>query len=277
MAFGLPNTASSTGPFLGRLQYDSSQGNWTIVHRVQQPDGRFGDQKQRPFYEPLPTFLIDFGSIEVGFLKFYPSPEFRVVPYGQELPPAPDEIGADQNGRQTKLFRPGFRAKIYAPKLFGTKKDGKLIPDHDAFWFSNVAKGVLDAVDAMYKQFLASPEAARGQVPVLTCTEVTESKINRNTIYTPTFAITHWADRPEAFGERTVPPPGRRSMGVTMAPTPAKPVTKQPMQNLAPAHLTQTPMNTEPPPNDDEWGDAPTQERTKVPMPAGDIDDDIPF
>ena len=166
----------------------------------QQSDGGWSDEEGEPFKNP--TMLMDFGSLEVGFIKFASPPAFSVVPFGQPIPPRPDEMTKTIEGKDRKAFSPGFRLKVYNPKVFG---------DDDAYYFSNSAKTVMDPMDELHNLFLASPEAAQGKVPVVACTgtRVIEntSSFGTNKFYAPVFEIKLWHERVATFGDRTVPVP----------------------------------------------------------------------
>src|ERR1700749_2842071 len=112
MAFGIPGSdsaGSANGPFLGRIQYDSRVGFWKYVKRAQDVSGNWVDEESEPFKNP--TLLMDFGSLEAGYIKFASPPAFLLVPYGQLYPPQPEELAVDAGGKQRKAFQPGFRVK----------------------------------------------------------------------------------------------------------------------------------------------------------------------
>jgi hypothetical protein len=246
MAFGIPGSSdggSSGGAFLSRIQYDARSGFYTNVDRVQGPDGAWADQASKPY--PNPTFAVDFGSMEVGYVKFAKPPTFLVVPYLGEgrtdYPLQPDEMvpGDKPGDKPKKAFQPGFRLKVMSQKTFG---------DGEPRYFAGSSKALMGGVDALYREFIRAPEAAAGKMPVVTSvdTKTIETKGPKGTTknYQPIFSIVQWIDRPAGFGERTVPPPGG---AMPAAPRPA------PVQQPA-----------APPP-------------AKVPAMAGVLDDEIPF
>lgn len=215
MAFGLPGTEPSDGSsqFLGRIQYDSRVGFWKIVKRAQGSDGRWGDDIGEPFKNP--TFLMDFGGLEVGFMKIASPPVFVLVPYGSPLPPRPAEMVLDDQGKQRPAFTSGFRVKV-AGKVFG---------DGDAYYWTANAKTVMTPVDELYHDFLSRPEAVAGQIPAVACTgtkviEVTGG--NRSAkFYAPVFQIVGWSERLAVFGERTVPAPSAVATAAPQKPVQA--------------------------------------------------------
>lgn len=201
MAFGIPGSESSgDGEFLGRIQYDARVGFWKVVKRVQQSDGGWVDQIGDDFKNP--TMLFDLATLEVGYIKFASPPAFLVVPYGRPIPQQPEEMTTDQNGKKRKSFLPGFRMKVMSPKTFG---------DAAAYYFAHNAKTVMEPMDELYQLFEQAPEAAAGQIPLVevTGTRIVEIKSSQGTnrYHAPVFAIRQWMERPEAFGERTIPAP----------------------------------------------------------------------
>ena len=203
MAFGIPNSdsGSSTGAFLGRIQYDARTGFWKTVKRVQGEDGSYGDDESEPF--KVVSFLADFGSLEVGYIKLTSPPSFLVVPMGHPIPQQPEEMATGKPGdKPKKAFAPGFRLKVCSPKTFG---------DNEAYYFSGTAKNVMGPMDDLHMRYKAAPEAAEGKVPVISVTKTIKNEIKTpkgtNTFYAPAFEIVGWSDRVEAFGERTVPAP----------------------------------------------------------------------
>ena len=150
MAFGHSRTQSPTqgGQFLGRIQFDARVGFWKIVKRIQQSDGGWDDDTSEPFRNP--TFLLDIGTLEVGYIKFASPPAFLVVPFGQEIPPRPADRVTDAEGKSRSAYLPGFRVKVYNPKLFG---------DADPYYFANNSKTVLEPMDALHTLAIQAPEA----------------------------------------------------------------------------------------------------------------------
>lgn len=226
MAFGIPNSDPATGEFLSRIQYDTRVGFWKIVRRTQAPDGAWSDNESEPFKNP--TMLVDFGSLEIGFIKFASPPVFMLVPFGSAIPVQPEEMQTNAQGRQSKAFNPGFRVKVYAPKAFGDKL---------AYYFAHNSKTVLGAMDAVHQLYLADPEAKTGKVPLIGCTGTTKNevttKFGTNTFYAPVFAIQGWHERPEVFGARTVAPPnGGR---IEHVPNAAQAKASEPVKTAEPA------------------------------------------
>lgn len=219
MAFGIPGSETSgsgdNGPFLGRIQYDARVGFWKVVKRVQDAGGNWSSDETAPFQKP--TFIADFGSLEVGYMKISSPPAFMLVPYGQPIPPQPQEVVKDANGKAKKAFMPGFRLKVCGKKTFG---------DDAAYHFASNAKTVMGPMEELYQAFCASPEAATGKIPAVANTgskiiEVQNPQGNSK-FYAPVFEIVGWVDRPAVFGDRTVPPPGAPAKAAAPAAAPAQ-------------------------------------------------------
>lgn len=206
--FGIPNSdaGNSGGKFLGRIQFDARSGAWKIVKRIQNEDGSYGDQASNPFFateEKPVSLLMDMGSIEVGYMKISSPPSFLVVPYGKPIPAQPEEMAAAEPGKKPKkAFSPGFRIQVCSRRMFS---------DMDAYYFSATAKTVMGPMDALLQAFLAAGEAQEGMLPVVQvkgCTANTSTTPQgKSTFYAPNFEIASWIERPEVFGERTVPAP----------------------------------------------------------------------
>jgi hypothetical protein len=210
MAFGIPGSESTGGgEYLSRIQYDSRVGFWQIVKRVQNAQGAWINDAGEQFKNP--TMLFDFGSLEVGYLKFASPPGFMLAPYGQPVPPRPEEMMQNQEGQSRKAFLPGFRIKVASSKVFG---------DADAYYWAHNAKTVLEPMDELHQTFLASPEAATGQVPLVAVTGTRIVEVAKQRYHAPVFQIMGWYDRIPAFGERTVPPPAPRASAPISQMTP---------------------------------------------------------
>lgn len=187
MALGL-NTGGGGADFLPIVVFDARAGRLFKVERTQ---GATGWQSERvDITQPAPSFAVDMGSIQVGWMHFGPTgPDFQMVPLGHALPPRP-----------TNEHKQGFKVKIAGRTLDGLRE------------FSHSAKCVLSALDELHTAFEASPEAAQGKIPVVklasTRAVVTSGPQGKTTNYAPVFEIVTWTDRMPEMGERTVPAPG---------------------------------------------------------------------
>jgi hypothetical protein len=208
MAFGIPGTESSSGnnEFLGRLQFDARSGLWKHVTRAEE-GGRYFNMESEDYMNP--SFLMDFGSLEVGYAKISSPPSFLMVPYGASMPQCPEEL----NPEGKKAFNPAARIKVMSPKTFG---------DDAARYFLLSSKTGLPAMEEAWNAFAASPEAQSGMIPVAqTSTRTVEVKTPQglSKFKVPVFAFVNWIERPASLGERVVPVPAASSRPVA-APTP---------------------------------------------------------
>ena len=148
-------------------------------------------------------FFWTLGRFEVGYIKFASPPAFLVVPFGHPIPPRPAEKMTNDAGQERNAYLPGFRSKVYNPKMF---------MDQDAYYFANNSKTVMDPMDAVHTLASQAPEYRAGKIPLIRVTGTTANKIEgprgNNTYYAPVFVIAGWHDRPECFGPRTVALPG---------------------------------------------------------------------
>ena len=211
MSLGFSNT-SPQGEILPRVQYDARAGRLFKVQREQDAGGNWTNDKI-DITSLNPTFIVDMGSIEVGWAAFLPTgPDFHMAYLGQAFPAKP-----------TDEHKQSFRVKLFSPKFLDGIRE-----------FSSSAKVVMGAIDELHSQFEAAPEAAAGKVPVVQMTGATpivsKGKAGTSTNYAPVFKVVSWVDRPAELGERTVSAPGAKAVPVE-APKPtnhvAPPAAKQ--------------------------------------------------
>jgi hypothetical protein len=197
MAFGIPGSDSNNGSnneFLGRLQFDARSGLWKHVTRAEE-GGRYFNMESEDYMNP--SFLMDFGSLEVGYAKISSPPSFLMVPFGSAMPQCPQELTPEGK----KAFNPAARIKVMSPKTFG---------DDAARYFLLSSKTGLPAMEEAWNAFAASPEAATGMIPVAqTSTRTVEVKTPQglSKFKVPVFTFVNWIERPASLGERVVPVP----------------------------------------------------------------------
>lgn len=207
MPFNIPGTESSNGEFLGRVQFDARTGFWKHYTRTETPQG-FMNVESEAYQNP--SFLMDFGTLEVGFAKLGNPPVFLLVPLGQPVPPRPQEL----NPEGKAAFNPAARVKVM----------GRAFGDAEPRYFLLANKTGLPAMEEAYAAFCAAPEAAQGMVPVMTTsTRTVEVKTPQgvNKFKVPVFSIAQWVARPETLGQRLVPPPVAPVARPAPAPAPA--------------------------------------------------------
>jgi hypothetical protein len=235
-AFGMKTT---TGDFLPHVRYDARAGKMFKIEK--QPDGR-----NVPYEIPLGTkFAIDFGSFEAGYMTIgAQGPVRQMQPYinGAVMPPPPQD--KDQDG--ALVFKPGFYTKLAGNALDGVRE-----------WCSNAAV-VLNAMDELYQTWFSAPEAAQGQIPIISIAGTVPIKsgsgARTSTNYAPIFKIEAWTPRPDVLGPRTVPVPGANGhahmttqaaqtmAAASAAPAQAQPAPVQQPVQQSPAQPMQQPM-----------------------------------
>ncbi len=139
------------------------------------------DGKDEPMFEVTDmTAVFDMTSLKTGWFKFTTNvaPEKVIDPSFTESAPNP---GQD--------FKRGFQLDLYSEKnLLGLRE------------FTSTASIVIKSMNALYDAWMAAPETATGQLPVVRCVGVTAIGNKHGTNYQPQFEIIGWTDRPEALG-----------------------------------------------------------------------------
>lgn len=156
------------------------------------------DGKDEPMFEVTDlTAVFDMTSLKTGWFKFNTNmpPEKVIDPSFTESVPNP---GQD--------FKRGFQLDLYSEKnLLGLRE------------FTSTATIVIQSMNALYDAWMAAPETATGQLPVVRCVGVTAIGNKHGTNYQPKFEIVGWTDRPEALGGGAV-----AAAPVTAVPAPAQ-------------------------------------------------------
>jgi hypothetical protein len=195
MAFGL-NTPKS-GDYVDIVKYDARAGRMFRIDY--DPDTQ--TKEAVDITSPAPRFAIDFGTLEIGYVKFTSNgPDYRMVPEGQKLPEQPDE----KNEKRQLTYRPGCKLLLYGKCLGGLR-----------LW-TPTANCVLEPLDELYQKYRAAPEAKDGKIPVVEITRTvpitTGQGQRKSTVYAPFFAILGWVDRVSEMGDRTVAIPGAATL-----------------------------------------------------------------
>ncbi|WP_374526749.1 hypothetical protein [Novosphingobium sp.] len=196
---GFMNVAPD-GEFKVYVGFNAKAGRWYTKK----------DGKDEQLFEVTDmTAVFDMTSLKTGWFKFNTNvaPEKVIDPSFSESAPNP---GQD--------FKRGFQLDLYSEKnLLGLRE------------FTSTASIVIKSMNALYDAWMAAPEMATGQLPVVRCVGVTPVSNKHGTNYQPQFEIIGWTDRPAALGDggqQAVPP-------VTQAPAPA-PVAAAPAAHMPP-------------------------------------------
>ncbi|MFY8163325.1 MAG: hypothetical protein ACOVKC_03710 [Brevundimonas sp.] len=180
---GFMSVPSSGGDFKVFVAYNAKAGRWYTKN----------DGKDEPMFEVTDmTAVFDMPNLETGWFKFSSgvAPEKVMDPSLAEAAPNP---GTD--------FKRGFQIDLYSEKnLMGLRE------------FSSTAAIVIEAMNNLYDLWMAAPENASGQLPVVRCSGVLPISNKHGTNYQPTFEIVGWTDRPAALaGSGASPPPAAAS------------------------------------------------------------------
>jgi hypothetical protein len=197
MSLGLKAYHANGGTFAPRVEYNAKSGRFVVVNRTEGADGAFATDKIDVTMS-RPEFALDCGSIEIGWISFPPGagPDATLVPYGQAMP-----------ARPSSKHKAGFQVQVW---------NGR---EPEAREFKSTAGVVVDAIEELWDQIAAAPEAARGDIPVIQFVDSTPIAARRGTNYMPVFRLLRWITRDDrVFGPRTVAPPNSNA-----APQPAAP------------------------------------------------------
>jgi hypothetical protein len=169
---GFMTAPSGGGDFKVFVSYNAKAGRWYTKR----------DGKDEPLFEVTDmTAVFDMPGLKTGWFKFSAgvAPEKVMDPSftAAAANPGPD-------------FKRGFVIDLFSDKnLLGVRE------------FSSTASIVIDAMNDLYDAWMAAPEVATGQLPVVRCVGVFPVTNKHGTNYQPKFEIVGWTDRPEVLGE----------------------------------------------------------------------------
>lgn len=221
------SNGGDAGERLPVFKYDARAGRIHLMDRVEQA-GEWSTVT-RDITMSQPTFAVDFGSVEIGWLLFPKggAPMMVTVPFGQPEPPEPPAVGTKKldNGKEVpNRFGRGFRLKVGGRAL--ASADGRMVRE-----FSGNAQVTILGVNDLHTQFTRSPEAVAGKIPVVKVATTEPMKSGQSTNYKPVFEIVQWVDRDEkTFGKRTVPAPSAVAAPPPPAPVAAAPAAAAPVR-----------------------------------------------
>lgn len=184
------------------LKFDARDGSFILVDRVQQ-DGKWTGV-QTVIDTPL-TVAMDMDEMQVGYMAFNPSPDFRMVKVGQPMPEKPQE--KDDAGKP--LHKWGFRVRL-CNKEIGLRE------------ISSASKNVYDRMKALYAQYEAEKASNPGKVPVVEISgteRITQTLSSGQTQSwrVPVWNITSWTERPKTL-DGAAPPAAPAPAPVMDAP-----------------------------------------------------------
>ncbi len=196
---GFMNVTPSDGDFKVYVGFNAKAGRWYTKR----------DGKDEPMFEVTDlTAVFDMTSLKTGWFKFNANvaPEKVIDPSFIESAPNP---GQD--------FKRGFQLDLYSEKnLLGLRE------------FTSTAGIVIESMNALYDAWVAAPETATGQLPVVRCVGVTPVSNKHGTNYQPKFEIIGWTERPAALGGGGAAAPAPVAAAPAPAPAPAAPAAHMP-------------------------------------------------
>lgn len=228
MAFGYKVT---NGDFLPICKFDARSGKF---FKVEKQPGAPANDIELP---PGTKFALDFGALEAGWVTFTTQgPVRHMQPYVEGQPSIAQPPDKDSEGKM--IYRPGFYVKLAGNSIDGIRE-----------WIGASA-AVMNAVDDLWNSFALAPEAAAGQIPIVSIPNTVAIKsgtgARSSTNYAPVFRIEGWTPRPEQLGERVTPAPSRANgtapamnaaagAQAAQAQQAAPPVTSPPAASATPA------------------------------------------
>lgn len=175
------------------IKFSAQSGDFIAVNRVQ-VEGKWMSEEQE-LTLPL-RVAMDMADMEVGYMAFMPTPDFRMAKVGEPMPQKPDEV--DDQGKP--LHRWGFRVRL------GNSETGLRE-------ISSASKNVYERMKALFAEYEAGKAANPGKVPVVDIvgTERVQQQLNNGQTQTwrvPQWSVTAWVDRPALFdGAPAAPTP----------------------------------------------------------------------
>lgn len=196
---GFMTPPSSGGDFKVFVSYNAKAGRWYTKR----------DGKDEPQFEVTDmTAVFDMPGLKTGWFKF----SAGVAP---EKVMDPSFTAAAANPGQD--FKRGFMLDLFSDKnLLGVRE------------FSSTAGIVIDAMNDLFDAWMAAPEVATGQLPVVRCVGVFPVTNKHGTNYQPKFEIVGWTARPEALGDSDQPAPAAPTQAAATPPAPATPAAHMP-------------------------------------------------
>jgi len=188
---GFMEAPKAAGDFKVYVNYNSKAGRWYTK----------ADEKDAQLFEVTNlTAIFDIENIKTGWILFAAgqAPIKNFDPSLTQAAPKPEGN-----------FKRGFELDLYSEKnLLGLRE------------FSSTAGCVIEAMNALYDQWMAARGANPGKLPVVKCAGVLPITGTNGTNYQPQFEIVGWADRPDGMPANNAP------VAPTPAPAAAAPVAK---------------------------------------------------
>lgn len=168
---GFMKAPVAAGDFNTYIKYDARAGRWYT-----KPDGG-GD-----LYEVTNlTAIMDVENIRTGWFEFME---------GQAPSKTFDPSLSEAAAKPGEKAKRGFEVLMFSDKNIGGLRE-----------FSSTAGVVIEAMNAVYDEWLAGKDANPGKLPVVKCSGVTAVKSAKSTNYSPALQIVSWADCPQELSD----------------------------------------------------------------------------
>jgi len=180
MALGISNGSDGGGggggggDFTPIAKWDAKSGDFLARNRSQGSDGTWSSDDVE-IQTPV-EFVADMDNIEVGWISYSPSVDFKVTKIGGAMPPKPSDD-----------YKQGFRLRLYNKEL-GLRE------------LSSTAKTVVRVLDELHDNYVAESAANEGKLPLVALKGGKRVKINTPggelTFKVPDWSIEGWVSRP---------------------------------------------------------------------------------
>lgn len=195
---GFMSNPSQGGDFKVFVSYNAKAGRWYTKE----------DKPEAQQYEVGNlTAIFDMENLKTGWFLFAAgvAPVKQMDPSLSEASPKPAEG-----------FKRGFELDLFSEKNLGGVRE-----------FASTAGVVIEAMNALYDEWMANKAANPGKLPIVKCGGVVPVTGKHGTNYQPSLSIVGWADRPAELSgaapkvtETAGSPPPQKA--AEHAPPPAK-------------------------------------------------------
>ena len=200
----MSNPSGGDSTFTVYVKYNAKAGRWYTKEDKQDAE---------EFEVTNMTAMFDMDNLKTGWFLFAAG----VAP-AKTFDPSLSQAAT----KPGEGYKRGFELQCYSEKnLLGVRE------------FSSTAGVVIDAMNALYDQWIAGKAANPGKLPVVKCTRVTPVTNKHGTNYQPVLEIVQWADRPSLLAQANSAAAGAPPPAAQAAPAPAAPVPTSPAPAMA--------------------------------------------
>lgn len=168
----MQSTTSDGEDFKVYVAFNAKAGRWYT--KEDKPDAELFEVKDM-------TAVFDLANIKTGWFLFAPgvAPVKQIEPTLNACTPRPGDG-----------FKKGFQLNLFSNKnLLGVRE------------FASTAGAVIDAMNDLYDEYISTPEAKAGKLPVVRCIDVKPLVGKHGTNYSPVLKIMDWVERPPELAE----------------------------------------------------------------------------